>query len=273
MSYTTADTQTGSPQDTSGLKASIVERWNKRSATYDDAFGHGFCDSTHRTLWLDALACNAAPCEGLRVLDVGCGTGFISLLLTELGCSVTGVDLAPDMLARARAKAEAAGLTIDFRHGDAENPPFEAETFDLIVCRHLVWTLPDLDTALRNWYRLLIPGGRLMPVEGTWTPRTAGDRFRVWLANLLETFTPSTGYNRKWQAEYPGGAARLPFIGGVPAGTLAAKLEEAGFEISNIDSLAEIISYERARAPISRKPLYGPGRRYIVVAQKRKGTP
>ena len=209
---------------------------------------------------------------GCKVLDVGCGTGFLSLLLAELGCTVTGVDLAPDMLTRAQAKAEAAGQTIDFRHGDAENPPFEAESFDLIVCRHLVWTLPDLDGALRNWHRLLVPGGRLMPVEGTWTPRTAADRFRVWLAGLLESITPATGYNRNWQAEYPGGAASLPFIGGVPAGTLAATLEEAGFEIAGIDPLDEIISYERARAPLSRKPLYGPGRRYILVAQRKDNS-
>ncbi|WP_316978935.1 class I SAM-dependent methyltransferase [Shumkonia mesophila] len=251
------------------LKTRISALWGARSVTYDNAFGHGFCDETHRTLWRSALESNARPREGLRVLDVGCGTGFLSLLLADLGCTVTGVDLAPDMLARARAKAEAARLSITFRDGDAESPPFGPETFDLIVCRHVVWTLPDPEAAFRNWHRILVPGGRVMPVEGTWTPRTLWEHLCVGLANVMERLVPTPNYDPGWQVHYPGNSTNLPFFGGPRAKILAAALERAGYEILCVDRLEDVVAHERAHAPLGRKPYFWPGRRYIVVGQKR----
>ncbi len=242
--------------------------WNDRSGAYDGDFGHDFCDDIHRVLWRKALERNAEPRTGLRVLDVGCGTGFLSLLFAEMGCAVTGIDLAPDMLARARAKIDAAGLKADFREGDAENPPFDPGTFDRIVCRHVVWTLPDPEAAFRNWHRILAPGGRVVPVEGSWTPRTRGDRLRAWIAGALERLAPTPGHDPHWQALYPGNPSNLPYFGGMPPETLAAALEHAGFSIRGVDDLNAVIAHERTRAPLGRKILYRPGRRYIVVAQK-----
>ena len=250
------------------LKQEIAERWGARSATYDHAYGHGFCDETHRRLWLSALERNAKPDQRSRVLDVGCGTGFLSLLFAEMGCAVTGVDLASDMLALARAKAEEAGLEIAFHEGDAENPPFEPASFDLIVCRHVVWTLPDPEAAFRNWRRILVPGGRVMPVEGTWTARTVRQQLAVRLAAMLERIVPTPGHDPEWQKRYPGGSVALPFFGGPLPEEVAATLSRAGFEVLGIDGLGEVIAHERAHAPLGRKPYYWPGRRYLVVAQK-----
>ena len=254
------------------LKERIAERWGARSATYDGAYGHGFCDETHRRLWLSALERNAKPNQGLRVLDVGCGTGFLSLLFAEMGCAVTGIDMAPDMLALARSKAEAAGLAVAFLDGDAEDPPFDPESFDLIVCRHVVWTLPDPEAAFRNWRRILAPDGRVMPVEGTWTARTVRQRLAVRLANLLERVAPTPGYDPGWQERYPGGSAELPFFDGPLPEDVAAALLRAGFDVLAIDGLGAVIAHERAHAPLGRKPFYWPGRRYLVVAQKNLGN-
>lgn len=265
-----SDRGPASEKEGSYLKTQIAARWGARSATYDNAFGHGFCDDEHRALWRSALERNAEPREGLRVLDVGCGTGFLSLLLADLGCMVTGIDLAPDMLAQAEAKAEAAGLDITFRDGDAEAPPFGPETFDLIVCRHVVWTLPDPEAAFRNWHRILVPGGRVMPVEGTWTPRTFKERLSVGMANVLERLAPTSEYDPGWQAHYPGNSANLPFFGGPRADALAEALERTGYEILGTDGLDAVIAHERAHAPLGRKPFYWPGRRYIIVARKRR---
>ncbi len=67
-----------------------------------------------------------------KILDVGCGTGRHSIELTKRGYNVTGIDLSPSMLRRAREKAESEGLSIDFREHDARELPFSAE-FDLVI--------------------------------------------------------------------------------------------------------------------------------------------
>jgi SAM-dependent methyltransferase len=101
------------------------------------------------------------------VLDLGCGTGSIALLLAEAGHRVTGVDLAPRMIRSARAKLAGAHLPATFLVGDAAEPPEGA--VDVVLTRHLVWTLPDPQAAVTRWVSLLRPGGSLVMVEGRWS--------------------------------------------------------------------------------------------------------
>lgn len=70
--------------------------------------------------------------KDLRILDVGCGTGRHSVELTKRGYNVTGIDLSENQLKRAREKAEASGLEINFHHMDARNLPFQSE-FDIAI--------------------------------------------------------------------------------------------------------------------------------------------
>src|SRR5262249_14917292 len=58
-------------------------------------------------------------------------------------------------------------------HGDAAEPPVGGRRFDVVLCRHLLWTLPDPGAALRRWAGLLRPGGQLVLVEGRWAADTA----------------------------------------------------------------------------------------------------
>lgn len=76
--------------------------------------------------------------------------------------------LQPGMLKKARENAERLGLPVDFKQGDAESIPFEDESFDVVVNRDVLWTLPNPDTALREWKRVLRPGGRLAVIDGNW---------------------------------------------------------------------------------------------------------
>jgi ubiquinone/menaquinone biosynthesis C-methylase UbiE len=85
------------------------------------------------------------------VLDVGCGTGSLSHLIAEAGHRVTGVDLSPRMVEQARTKLAAADLEGRFLVGDAALPPTGEERFDVLLSRHLVWTLPDPKAALNEW--------------------------------------------------------------------------------------------------------------------------
>jgi ubiquinone/menaquinone biosynthesis C-methylase UbiE len=142
--------------------------WNTEATTFDDAADHGLRDPALRTRWGQLLGRLLPP--GGRVLDIGCGTGSLSVLLAQAGYQVTGIDFAPAMVERARAKAAAAGLDIAFAVGDAADPAFPAESFDIVLGRHILWAIPDIPTStvLERWAALLRPGGRLVLIEGFW---------------------------------------------------------------------------------------------------------
>ena len=139
------------------VKELVRQHWNRRAADFDQEASHGLVTDAQAHAWrrlISALA-GAIP---LDVLDIGCGTGFLSLLFAAQQHRVTGVDVAPTMLARARTKAAAQGLAIDFVEADVETLDLPAASQDLIIERHVIWTLPHPETALDTWRRLLRPG-------------------------------------------------------------------------------------------------------------------
>jgi SAM-dependent methyltransferase len=108
------------------------------------------------------------PAAPARIADVGCGTGSLAVLLGEAGYRVSGIDLAPGMVQRARAKGVAAGVDADFEVADAMAPPWPKHTFDVVLARHVVWALSDAALGLERWIDLLKPNGCLVLVEGRW---------------------------------------------------------------------------------------------------------
>ncbi len=147
-------------------KAHSPELWDGVAARYDGLRpDQGLTDPVIRGAWA-ALLDHYLPKPQCAVLDVGCGTGSLSLLLAEAGHAVDGIDFAPGMIAVARDKAIATGSTARFAVQDGSAPQFVAQSFDAIICRQVLWALPDRKLALRNWSGLLRPGGRLIAVEG-----------------------------------------------------------------------------------------------------------
>lgn len=141
--------------------------WDGAAATFDDEPDHGLRDPLVRQAWLDLLL-PWLPESPATLLDIGCGTGSLTVLLAELGYTLTGIDLSSAMLAQAQAKAQKAGQAIVFHVMEATNPALPAHAFDLILCRHLLWALPAPHQVLQNWGHLLKPGGRLLLIEGYW---------------------------------------------------------------------------------------------------------
>ncbi|MHC3475051.1 class I SAM-dependent methyltransferase [Streptomyces sp. 7R007] len=139
--------------------------WDAQAATFDDEPDHGLRDPRVRRAWAARLA-SWLPARASDVLDLGCGTGSLSLLASEQGHRVTGVDASAAMVDRARAKL--AGRDAVFLLGDAAAPPVGEQRFDVVLVRHVLWALPDPGRALRHWRGLLRPGGRLVLVEGVW---------------------------------------------------------------------------------------------------------
>lgn len=98
---------------------------------------------------------------------------------------MTGLDLCEAMLARARPKLAAAGRRASLFLGDAEDTREPSGRYDAVVCRHLVWTLPDPARAAAEWLRVLRPGGRLLVVDGDWVPLPAWGRVRRTVGQVL----------------------------------------------------------------------------------------
>ena len=155
--------------DQTRLLSAVRRYWDNQAATFDNEPDHGLRDPEVREAWTDLLR-SWLPEAQARVLDVGCGTGSLSLVLAEMGHRVTGIDLSPTMIAQAARKAARAGVEITFKVMDAAHPQFGDQRFDGIVCRHLLWALPDPASVLQRWTALLEPGGRLLLVEGHWQP-------------------------------------------------------------------------------------------------------
>ncbi|MFD5745594.1 class I SAM-dependent methyltransferase [Streptomyces massasporeus] len=139
--------------------------WDAEAASFDEEPDHGLRDPEVRRAWAGRLR-GWLPGRAGDVLDLGCGTGSLSLLASEQGHRVTGVDLSPAMVALARQKL--AGRDAVFLVGDAASPPVGEQRFDTVLVRHVLWALPDPGRALRHWRGLLRPGGRLVLVEGVW---------------------------------------------------------------------------------------------------------
>jgi SAM-dependent methyltransferase len=139
--------------------------WDAEAASFDEEPDHGLRDPEVRRAWAGRLR-GWLPGRPGDVLDLGCGTGSLSLLASEQGHRVTGVDLSPAMVALAREKL--AGRDAVFLVGDAASPPVGKQRFDTVLVRHVLWALPDPGGALRHWRGLLRPGGRLVLVEGVW---------------------------------------------------------------------------------------------------------
>ncbi|MFF8939707.1 class I SAM-dependent methyltransferase [Streptomyces paradoxus] len=139
--------------------------WDAEAASFDEEPDHGLRDPEVRRAWAGRLR-GWLPARAGDVLDLGCGTGSLSLLASEQGHRVTGVDLSPAMVTLAREKL--AGRDAVFLVGDAAAPPVGEQRFDTVLVRHVLWALPDPGRALGHWRGLLRPGGRLVLVEGVW---------------------------------------------------------------------------------------------------------
>jgi SAM-dependent methyltransferase len=103
-----------------------------------------------------------------RVLDVACGTGVVAITAAQVGAKVSGLDLSPALLEKARSNASVAGVNVDFTEGDVEYLPYEDASFDVVVSQYGHMFAPRPEIAVAEMLRVLKPGGTI--AFSTWPP-------------------------------------------------------------------------------------------------------
>jgi ubiquinone/menaquinone biosynthesis C-methylase UbiE len=102
------------------------------------------------------------PAAGLRALDAGCGEGYLSRKLAEQGAIVTGIDSSAELIKAAQTHEQASKLPASFDVGTVDCLPYEADSFDLVLCNHLMNDLQDPAQALKEFARVLRDRGRVV---------------------------------------------------------------------------------------------------------------
>lgn len=136
----------------------IRSYWNTRADGYSKSVMEEMEDAQKEgTYWKTLLDTYLPKEDNSKVLDLGCGPGFFTMLLGQKGCQMTAFDYSDGMLAQAKQNAASVGVTAEFVQGDAQDLPFEDETFDMIVTRNLTWNLEQPEKAYKEWLRVLKP--------------------------------------------------------------------------------------------------------------------
>ncbi len=167
------------------LKDQIAAYWTVRAANFDASPGHGIGSIAERDAWLTLIRDRLGDLQDRRVLELASGTGEFTRVLLETGAAVTGIDLSEGMLAKALPKLASAGRRAKLYLGDAEDTREPTDHYHAVVCRHLVWTLPEPRRAASDWLRVLQPGGRLLVFDGDWVHLPPLGRIRRAIGRFL----------------------------------------------------------------------------------------
>jgi ubiquinone/menaquinone biosynthesis C-methylase UbiE len=229
------------------VKQQVAAHWGRRAARFDADFGHSIRTDEERAAWDRVFTLAVGGRDGLDALDIGCGTGFLSLELAARGHRVTGIDFAPQMLALAKEKAASAGVAIRFEEADAENLPFSPASFDLVITRHVLWTLPHPEAAISEWIHVLRPGGRVAVIDGQ---------------SLVAPGEEQAASARR-SAEYAPIGGQLPFLMGKAQEEIETLFRAKGLVAVGGDPLADVILAQNQRAAAEGEELR-PRHRYVV---------
>ena len=232
------------------IKKITNERWEDRISARRFAERSDALAGDKKRLWLDVIreqvgeaSENEVP---KQVLDVGTGAGLLALLYAELGHDVTGLDFSRAMLEEAQERARRHGLPVEFVRGDAEGLPFKSESFDVVTNRIVIWSLSNPGVAVREWARVLKPGGRIVlfgnhpdappPVPLALIRAVFGFQRRL-------TGNPRPqGFGKEFRKQWQTASEQLPFHH-APAPKIKALFDAAGLDetavVSPEDRLAE----------------------------------
>ena len=145
--------------------------WNHRYTGYSKV-NQKELEGIQRERWKKQFERLLPANKNLKVLDIGTGPGFFTIILEELGyTNITGIDVSEKMLEVAKENIQKYGKknsSIQLIQMDAQKLEFKSETFDIIVSRNLTWNLEKPQQAYSEWLRVLKPNGALFIFDANW---------------------------------------------------------------------------------------------------------
>jgi ubiquinone/menaquinone biosynthesis C-methylase UbiE len=225
-------------------KRNISGYWNLRSSSYGSDVSPEEL-SAWRTCLTPLCTDKISGDRRLKVLDVGTGRGFLAMILSEMGHQVAGLDLSSGMLGFAKAGCHEKGAP-EFCLGDAERLPFQEESFDLIISRHLLWTLPNPLKAVGEWKRVLKTDGRLAAIDGLWFDDSPGMRLRRFLSSAI-TAIKECRDTRTFERHYGSIKGDLPLYSPEDADSYRKLFQDAELKSVSFQYLKEVDRAQRRR--------------------------
>jgi ubiquinone/menaquinone biosynthesis C-methylase UbiE len=235
------------------LKTAASARWNdERSAEMWGQYADDITQHEDREVW-EGIIRDVVGEKPQQVLDVGTGAGFLAGLYAGLGHEVVGCDFSGSMLDQARERADRDGFEATLTAGDAEALPFEDATFDIVTNRVMIWSLSRPGVAVREWYRVLRPGGQLVlfgnhPKDPT---RSIEERAIRWLYDLalrVRRSGSATSLDKQTQQEWDDAKTDLPFHHAPPS-KIQALFDAAGFQETRVLDVADKVDQWRTLGP------------------------
>ncbi|AKN31488.1 methyltransferase type 11 [Clostridium carboxidivorans P7] len=249
------------------IKKEIASEWNIWAKGYDKQYSHGLKSEEEKVQWKVFLS-EVIGKESKKILDVGTGTGFLALLLAELGHNCTGLDISEGMMEVARKKAKEAKLNINFGMGDAENLPCKDNTYDIVVNRHLLWTIPHPEKALSEWIRVLKPGGKLVIIDGDWFYKNSSYEIQKFLGKILIALTE---FRNPWNndGDYSDSIKeKLPMIKDENARNVQELVRNTELSDVKVIPMEEVDRVEKAVMPLKNR-LMNPYKRICIMGIKK----
>ncbi|MBC8478294.1 MAG: methyltransferase domain-containing protein [Candidatus Delongbacteria bacterium] len=210
----------------------VRDFWNRVASDWDQQVGDA--GDNNRRLNSDPVLWQfAADVNGLKVLDAGCGTGYLARQLHQKGATVTGVDLSERMIAIARSKSN----TIDYQVDSCTRLQGLADSsFDLLIANYVLMDVPDLEGTISAFHRVLKPGGAAVLVfshpcfsqgDAEVKPGNSGGVSYHWDFNYFETCR---------RVDPPWGHFKSDFIWfHRPLSYYWKVFRETGFEVTDFD--------------------------------------
>lgn len=167
------------------LEEYVVDYWTRRVEDFSQVREHEL-ESDMSIEWVNEIMKHISPLikseqekdkdYKLKILDVGTGVGYFAILLAQQGMEVTGIDLTPDMISKAKKLAKKHNTLVKYEVMDAMNLDYANESYDVVITRNLTWTLPDVKKAYTEWYRVLKKNGILLNFDANYAKMHSLDK-------------------------------------------------------------------------------------------------